>query len=79
MHSTLFDPQQARSKIMQRGIAIGDDWDAVLGELKQQNWEQAIQDVTDPSIQYPSYYTQPFHAYPQVAAAALVQRAGSVA
>jgi hypothetical protein len=29
------------------------------------SWESRISEVTNPSIVYPSYYTQPFHAYTQ--------------
>lgn len=28
-----------------------------------QDWDSAIKAIEDPSLSYPSYYTQPFHAY----------------
>lgn len=55
----------ARAKIVDRAGAIGLDWAATLEELRRQDWEAALAATADPSISYPSYYTQPFHAYPQ--------------
>jgi len=54
--------------IIQRSEAIGLDWAGTLAELQQQDWDTRIQEVTSSTLvdQYPSYYTQPFHAYKQV-------------
>jgi hypothetical protein len=58
---------QARGMIIQRAEAIGLDWDGTLKQLQQQDWEARLQEATDPLVDsYPSYYTQPFHAYKQV-------------
>eukprot|EP00775_Hariotina_reticulata_P008701 gene8701-8882_t len=59
--------KKARSMIIQRSEAIGLDWAATLAELQQQDWESRMQEITSNTLvdQYPSYYTQPFHAYKQ--------------
>jgi hypothetical protein len=60
---------QARGMIIQRAEAIGLDWDGTLKQLQQQDWEARLADATNPQVDsYPSYYTQPFHAYKQVRA-----------
>jgi hypothetical protein len=65
LHNCVF--MQARGMIIQRAEAIGLDWDGTLQQLQQQDWEARLQEATDPIIDsYPSYYTQPFHAYKQV-------------
>ena len=57
-------PNQARSKIAQRGRDIGLDFDGEVGALgASADWEAELQRVQDPQLEYPSYYTQPFHAY----------------
>jgi hypothetical protein len=62
---------QARGMIIQRAEAIGLDWDGTLKQLQQQDWETRLQNATDPAVDsYPSYFTQPFHAYKQVGATA---------
>ncbi|WIA18170.1 hypothetical protein OEZ85_009645 [Tetradesmus obliquus] len=58
--------KKARGMIIQRAEAIGLDWDGTLQQLQQQDWEARLQEATDPAAgSYPSYYTQPFHAYKQ--------------
>jgi hypothetical protein len=57
---------QARSMIIQRGEQIGLDWEGTMQQLQQQDWEAAMAAVQNKQLQYPSYYTQPFHAYAQV-------------
>ena len=57
---------QARSKIAMRGQQIGLDFDAEVAALKgAADWDAELARVRDPSLQLPSYYTQPFHAYPE--------------
>eukprot|EP00879_Flechtneria_rotunda_P009139 GHRR01009568.1.p1 GENE.GHRR01009568.1~~GHRR01009568.1.p1 ORF type:complete len:365 (+),score=126.47 GHRR01009568.1:87-1181(+) len=57
--------QKARSLIIQRSEAIGLDWEGTMSELQKQDWEALMAEVQNTTIQYPSYYTQPFHAYKQ--------------
>ncbi|KAF6258798.1 S-adenosyl-L-methionine-dependent methyltransferase [Scenedesmus sp. NREL 46B-D3] len=58
--------KKARGMIIQRAEAIGLDWDGTLKQLQQQDWQARLQDAADPLVDsYPSYYTQPFHAYKQ--------------
>lgn len=34
-----------------------------MAARRAHDWEAALQAVADPSVTYPEYYTQPFHAY----------------
>lgn len=56
---------QARRKIADRGKVIGIDQaqevEAVRGLIP--SWDDQLSKVQDTSVQYPEYYTQPFHAY----------------
>lgn len=52
--------------IVKRGEAIGLDWEGTMARMRQHNWEEELAAVMNKSISYPSYYTQPFHAYEQV-------------
>ena len=54
---------QARAKIAQRGRDIGVDMDAYVAALQALDWESKLQEVQDPDLELPDYYTQPFHAY----------------
>jgi len=42
--------------IVERGKAIGLDWDGDLEELRQQDWAAAVADITNPGVTFPSYY-----------------------
>ncbi|KAG2430699.1 hypothetical protein HYH02_013696 [Chlamydomonas schloesseri] len=57
--------KNARGMIMKRAEALGLDWNSAMAELKAQDWEARMKEVTNPNITYPAYYTQPFHAYSQ--------------
>lgn len=55
----------ARKSIVSRGAKIGVSWDDEVGRL-QTNMDMLTTEynrVRDPRIEYPSYYTKPFHAY----------------
>ena len=57
---------QARSKIAERGLQIGLDFDREVESLRgAADWEAELEAVRDPSLQLPEYYTEPFHAYPE--------------
>ncbi|GFR41885.1 hypothetical protein Agub_g2394 [Astrephomene gubernaculifera] len=57
--------KNARNMIIKRAYAMGIDWNGTIQEMKAQDWEARLQAVQNPSVTYPSYYTQPFHAYSQ--------------
>jgi SAM-dependent methyltransferase len=76
----LFDAatRRARATIIERAAAIGVDWSAETSALRaaEGDWEGAIARCVDEGtraaggrslrgLAYPSYYTVPFHAYPQ--------------
>lgn len=55
---------KARETIRQRAIAIGLDWDKQMEDLQKEDWNSRAKQVINPAVTaYPSYYTQPFHAY----------------
>ena len=57
---------QARTKIAKRGQQIGLDFDGEVKALEgAADWDAELASVRDPSLQLPTYYTQPFHAYPE--------------
>ena len=65
-HDEMHPFLQARSKIAQRGRDIGLDFEGEVAALRgQADWDAELADVRDESLQYPAYYVQPFHAYPQ--------------
>lgn len=57
--------QKAREKIAGRGGAIGVDQAAEVAALEQAvpSWEVELEAIQNGDLRYPSYYTQPFHAY----------------
>lgn len=59
---------QARSMIIKRAESIGLDWSGAMRELSAQDWPTRMCAATNPAVRYPSYYTQPFHAYKEVRA-----------
>ncbi|KAF5829160.1 S-adenosyl-L-methionine-dependent methyltransferase [Dunaliella salina] len=56
--------KNARSMIVKRAESIGLDWDSAMRERQQQDWQSLMRQVSNPNVQYPAYYEQPFHAYP---------------
>lgn len=55
--------KNARSMIVKRAEALGLDWSGAMRDMQAQDWAARIKAVQNPSVTYPSYYTQPFHAY----------------
>lgn len=57
--------QKAREKIAGRGGAIGVDQAAEVAALERAvpSWQAELEAVQNRDVSYPSYYTQPFHAY----------------
>ncbi|KAG2492625.1 hypothetical protein HYH03_009041 [Edaphochlamys debaryana] len=55
--------KNARSMIVKRYESLGGDWEGAMRDLQAQDWEARFKAVEDPAVTYPSYYTQPFHAY----------------
>ena len=58
-------PWQARTKIADWGSAIDIDQAAEVAALEQAvpSWQVELEAVQNHDLSYPSYYTQPFHAY----------------
>ena len=56
---------QARDKIAGRGAVIGIDQAEEVAKLERAvpSWQAELEAVRNPDLEYPSYYTQPFHAY----------------
>lgn len=54
---------KARQMMVDRGDAIGFPWKERLEELKKHDWDAEVEAVRDPGLEYPEYYTVPFHAY----------------
>lgn len=66
--SKLYDTGlQARRKIADRGIKIGIDQEEEVQAIRSlvSAWDDQLEAVQDKSLQYPAYYTRPFHAYDQ--------------
>ncbi|CAD7697384.1 unnamed protein product [Ostreobium quekettii] len=61
-----FSLPQARQDILDRAKAMGLDWWGMVEELKQwDGWGPLLKEVTDPLVDTPEYYKQPFHGYDQ--------------
>ena len=61
-----FMQQQARTLMIKRAESIGVQWTQQAEQLRQrgpETWSQELSEIQDPSLDYPSYYLQPFHAY----------------
>ncbi len=56
---------QARDKIAGRGAVIGIDQAEEVAKLERAvpSWQAELEAVRNPDLEYPSYYTQPFHAH----------------
>jgi hypothetical protein len=61
----LFLTVQARSKIVERGRAVGFDFNAEVERVRGAvpDWDAELAAVTNPHVTYPDYYTQSFHGY----------------
>jgi ubiquinone/menaquinone biosynthesis C-methylase UbiE len=55
--------QRARDMMIQRAGKIGVNWIANVEHLKSQNW--SLDGIQNQDLNYPAYYTLPFHAYPE--------------
>ena len=51
--------------IVKRGERMGLDFAAEIEALRSVEWDGELAAVRDDSVQYPAYYTVPFHAYPE--------------
>ncbi|NJN76341.1 MAG: class I SAM-dependent methyltransferase [Synechococcaceae cyanobacterium RL_1_2] len=49
--------------MIKRAETLGVPWRAQVAELKQRDWQPALTAIADPSITYPDYYLNSFHAY----------------
>lgn len=66
LHNSHVFALQARAKIAQRGRDIGLDFEGEVAALREvADWDAELCALRNPSLSYPSYYTQPFHAYPE--------------
>lgn len=57
---------QARGMIVERAETIGLDWSGAMRDMQAQDWPARMRAVQNSSVSFPSYYTQPFHAYSEV-------------
>eukprot|EP00197_Chlamydomonas_leiostraca_P009764 CAMPEP_0202867472 /NCGR_PEP_ID=MMETSP1391-20130828/9455_1 /ASSEMBLY_ACC=CAM_ASM_000867 /TAXON_ID=1034604 /ORGANISM="Chlamydomonas leiostraca, Strain SAG 11-49" /LENGTH=352 /DNA_ID=CAMNT_0049547519 /DNA_START=24 /DNA_END=1078 /DNA_ORIENTATION=- len=55
--------KNARNMIVKRAESMGLDWNGAMKEMQAQDWPALLKAVTNPAVQYPSYYTKSFHAY----------------
>ncbi|KAI7839394.1 hypothetical protein COHA_006795 [Chlorella ohadii] len=60
-----FAAKNARAMIVKRGEKMGMDFQAEIDALRSVDWDEELEAARDPTVAYPSYYTQPFHAYPE--------------
>lgn len=60
-----FAKSRARNMMIERAEALGVPWRENVRKLSQRNWEQELNAVTNPQLQYPDYYLCSFHAYEQ--------------
>ncbi|HEY9640620.1 MAG TPA: class I SAM-dependent methyltransferase [Coleofasciculaceae cyanobacterium] len=64
---------QARTMMIKRAESIGVYWRKEVEDLRSRNssaefspdWEQALKQIQNPQLNYPSYYVRSFHAYEQ--------------
>ena len=57
---------QARSMMIKRAESIGVPWTQEAQTLRSRGadtWNTALEQIQNPSLTYPNYYLQPFHAY----------------
>lgn len=58
-----FAKNQARQMIIKRAEKMGIRWREESMKLRSHHWEEEMQAIHNPSLQYPDYYTCSFHAY----------------
>lgn len=56
---------QARQMMIKRAESIGVYWTQEAAALRSRNWDTDFAAVHNPSLTYPDYYLNPFHAYDQ--------------
>ncbi|MGF1535444.1 MAG: class I SAM-dependent methyltransferase [Elainellaceae cyanobacterium] len=56
---------QARRMIISRAEALGIPWRAEVERLQshQPQWEETLEEISNPEVTYPDYYCRSFHAY----------------
>lgn len=60
-----FAKGRARNMMINRAESIGVPWRENVRQLSRRNWDNDLENVANPDIQYPAYYTTSFHAYDQ--------------
>jgi ubiquinone/menaquinone biosynthesis C-methylase UbiE len=60
-----FAKHQARQMMIKRAETIGVYWTQEAAALRSRNWEADFAAVHNPSLTYPEYYLNAFHAYEQ--------------
>lgn len=60
-----FAKSRARTMMIQRAEAIGVPWRDNVQQLSDRNWTEDLAEIENPHLEYPSYYTTSFHAYPE--------------
>lgn len=58
-----FAKSRARNMMINRAESIGVPWRENYRQLRDRNWEQELEAVANPSLDYPDYYLTSFHAY----------------
>ena len=58
-----FAKARARRMMVERAESIGVPWRDNVRYLSQLDWDAELEQVRDPNLQYPDYYTTSFHAY----------------
>ena len=60
-----FAKSRARSMMIKRAEAIGVPWRDNVQRLSDRDWTEDLAGVENHDLEYPSYYTTSFHAYPE--------------
>lgn len=54
---------QARQMMIKRAEKIGVPWTKIVEDLRSLDWENHLDRVENPQLEYPDYYYRSFHAY----------------
>eukprot|EP00897_Mesotaenium_endlicherianum_P003939 jgi/Mesen1/3573/ME000002S05139 len=58
-----FAASKAREMMVKRGDVIGYPWASTIEAMREHDWEAELAGVVNNTLEYPEYYTKPFHAY----------------
>jgi ubiquinone/menaquinone biosynthesis C-methylase UbiE len=60
-----FAKSQARQMMIKRAESIGVPWRQNAQQLSDRDWGLEFNQIQQPNLKYPDYYTTSFHAYPE--------------